>query len=192
MITGRNAVRPGEVYPLRSRDVRHGSDEVVAAFRVHYRLHGQPENQHKVTDLMWEHEAREFADMMAKSGVTLVSGPGRPGGIERVRGYNNQPYEDAHAKWARERAERVERERLAEEERKFDAARRDTERLASEWDFMQRVSQDGLAAAEIVTEWIGKLAAFASDKQEELFNLWKRELAHQAEKRAERKQEVTS
>jgi hypothetical protein len=91
--------RPERVYPLKSRDVRPRADVVTAAFRVHYRLPGDEDHTHHVTPILWEYEARAFADACRTGDIELVDSPARPGGYERVIGSNAKPVVEQDRWW---------------------------------------------------------------------------------------------
>ena len=93
------ATRPERVYPLKTRDVRPRADVVTAAVRVHYRLPGDDDHTHHASPILWEYEARAFADSLLASGLSLVDSPARPGGFERVIGSNAKPVQEQDRWW---------------------------------------------------------------------------------------------
>lgn len=92
------SARPESIYPLR-RDrtvsLRNAGQEVVAGFRVHYRISGDAPSTHRVSDILWEHEAHDFAaTISATEGMYLMTCGSRPDGVEKVRGVNSRPMKD--------------------------------------------------------------------------------------------------
>jgi hypothetical protein len=92
-----NTKKPGDVYPLRrdrALQPRSSSGEVTAGFRVHFTTEAGTGMTHKVSGVLWEHEARDLADRIAATpGLKLLATPDRPDGIERVRGSNSPLHE---------------------------------------------------------------------------------------------------
>lgn len=85
--------RPENVYRVkRDRTIssRLVTPEMTVAFRVHYHHPSDPTNYHRVSPLLYESEAATMAENLVTAGFKLLDIPEyRPGGIERVGGWDN-------------------------------------------------------------------------------------------------------